>query len=593
MKLSIVKCLFATLLIACTISLKAQIPEGIPLLSGKVNALKYSSESKPSATVKQVAIKGQPFAQALQINSSGGAGSGGLYGNLNKKLRKGDVLWISFSARSLQSKRETGESFIELRVEQLVNGKYVWPPYLERGISFGNEWTETSIPFELEKDVAPEDIRVVIRFDHYPQQFELGPVTFINCGQNVSLADLPRTVVRYEGDQPDAPWRAEAEERIEKHRKGDLTIKVTDADGKPIPDATVTANLERIAFNWGTATSSERLLDTKSADSQIYRDTLSRYFNQAVFENEMKWKVWCHQSEAQKGFRTLEALRWLRNHNFSVRGHVMVWPSWQHSPQFLRELADNPDSLRQTIYNNIKDQTNIMYGQFNEWDVINEPYAHHDVIDILGKHEMVEWFKLARKGEPHARLFLNDYTMFHSEEASNSFFETARYLVNEGAPINGIGEQAHIGGTPPGIPLILKKLDKFATLGLPLIITEFDINSNDDDFKARYLGDFVTAVFSHPSTTGLLQWGFWEGQHWFPVAALWNKDWSIRPHGKVFTDLVTKKWHTNYTGTTSKTGECKVRGFCGKYRITVTYQGNTVTKDVQLDTNGTAITIIP
>lgn len=375
MKLSIVKCLFATLLIACTISLKAQIPEGIPLLSGKVNALKYSSESKPSATVKQVAIKGQPFAQALQINSSGGAGSGGLYGNLNKKLRKGDVLWISFSARSLQSKRETGESFIELRVEQLVNGKYVWPPYLERGISFGNEWTETSIPFELEKDVAPEDIRVVIRFDHYPQQFELGPVTFINCGQNVSLADLPRTVVRYEGDQPDAPWRAEAEERIEKHRKGDLTIKVTDADGKPIPDATVTANLERIAFNWGTATSSERLLDTKSADSQIYRDTLSRYFNQAVFENEMKWKVWCHQSEAQKGFRTLEALRWLRNHNFSVRGHVMVWPSWQHSPQFLRELADNPDSLRQTIYNNIKDQTNIMYGQFNEWDVINEPYA--------------------------------------------------------------------------------------------------------------------------------------------------------------------------------------------------------------------------
>lgn len=593
MKLSIVKCLFATLLIACTISLKAQIPEGIPLLSGKVNALKYSSESKPSTTVKQVAVKGQPFTQALQINSSGGVGSGGLYGNLNKKLRKGDVLWISFSARSLQSKRETGESFVELRVEQLVNGKYVWPPYLERGISFGNDWTETSIPFELEKDVAPEDIRVVIRFDHYPQQFELGPVTFINCGQNVSLADLPRTVVRYEGDQPDAPWRAEAEERIEKHRKGDLTIKVTDADGKPIPDATVTANLERIAFNWGTATSSERLLDTKSADSQIYRDTLSRYFNQAVFENEMKWKVWCHQSEAQKGFRTLEALRWLRNHDFSVRGHVMVWPSWQHSPQFLRKLADNPDSLRQTIYNNIKDQTNVMYGQFNEWDVINEPYAHHDVIDILGKYEMVEWFKLARKGEPHARLFLNDYTMFHSEEASNSFFETARYLVNEGAPINGIGEQAHIGGTPPGIPLILKRLDKFATLGLPLIITEFDINSNDDDFKARYLGDFVTAVFSHPSTTGLLQWGFWEGQHWFPVAALWNKDWSIRPHGKVFTDLVTKKWHTNYTGTTSKTGECKVRGFCGKYRITVTYQGNTATKDVQLDTNGTAITIIP
>ena len=319
MKLSTVKYLLAALLITYTSSLKAQVPTNIPLLSGKVDALKYSAEGKPSATVKQVAVKGQSFTQALQINSSGGPGSGGLYGNLNKKLRKGDVLWISFSTRSLQSKRETGESFVELRIEQLVNGKYVWPPYLERGISFGNEWTETSIPFKLEKDVAPEEIRVVIRFDHYPQQFEISPVTFINYGQGVSLSDLPRTVVKYEGDQPDAPWRAEAEARIEKYRKGDLTIKVTDATGTPVPGAKVTANLQHIAFNWGTATSSERLLDTKSTDSKIYRDTMARYFNQAVFENEMKWKVWCHQPETQKGFRTLEALRWLRNHNFSVR----------------------------------------------------------------------------------------------------------------------------------------------------------------------------------------------------------------------------------------------------------------------------------
>ena len=119
----------------------AQIPAGIPLLSGKIDALKYYSEGKPSATVKQVAVKGQPFAKALQISSPGGTGSDGLYGNINKNLRKGDVLWISFSTRSLQSKRETGESFVELRVDQLVNGKYVWPPHLERGISFGEEWT--------------------------------------------------------------------------------------------------------------------------------------------------------------------------------------------------------------------------------------------------------------------------------------------------------------------------------------------------------------------------------------------------------------------------------------------------------------------
>ena len=266
----------------------AQIPAGIPLLSGKIDALKYYSEGKPSATVKQVAVKGQPFAKALQISSPGGTGSDGLYGNINKNLRKGDVLWISFSTRSLQSKRETGESFVELRVDQLVNGKYVWPPHLERGISFGEEWTKTSIPFILTKDVQPEDVRIVVRFDSYPQKFEISPITLINCGQNVSLNDLPKTVVKYDGSEPDAPWRKEAEERIEKYRKGDLQIRIMDDAGKPVKGVEVTANLKRIAYNWGTAVTSERILDTANVDMKMYRDTLARYFNQVVFENEMK-----------------------------------------------------------------------------------------------------------------------------------------------------------------------------------------------------------------------------------------------------------------------------------------------------------------
>ena len=254
----------------------AQVPAGTPLLSGKIDALKYYSDGKPSAIVKQVAVKGQPFNKALQINSSGGPDSGGLYGNLNKKLRKGDVLWISFSTRSLQSKRETGESFIELRVDQLVNGKYVWPPHLERGISFGKEWTKTSVPFILTKDVKPEDVRVVIRFDSYPQSFEISPITFINCGQNVSLNDLPKTVVKYDGSAPDASWRKEAEKRIEKYRKGDLQIRIVDNVGNPVKGAEVTANLNRIAYNWGTAVASERILDTVNVDMKIY-ENISRY----------------------------------------------------------------------------------------------------------------------------------------------------------------------------------------------------------------------------------------------------------------------------------------------------------------------------
>jgi Beta-1,4-xylanase len=571
---------------------QTQPPVGTNLLPKGLEELKYFGPNDPGKIVKKISVTGQKFNEAYQVNTFDlQSGTSGLSANLSQSLKKNDVLWISFYARSLQSKRETGESFIELRIDQLADGKYVWPPYLERGISFGQEWMETSIPLVITRDVDPKDIRLIIQFDSYPQQFEISPVTFINCGKNVSPDELPRTLIKYDGGEPDADWRKAAEERIEKYRKGNLHIEVKDTKGKPVKGAEITANLRRIAFNWGTATSSQRLLDTIDINSRVYRDTLTKYFNQIVFENEMKWKVWWQEKKEKKGISALLALRWLRENNINARGHVLVWPSWQHSPSFLKELAIDTITLRRVIIENIKEQTNYMYGQFVEWDVVNEPYAHHDVLDILGRREMVEWFKTAHIGAPGVRLILNDYTMFHSEEASRAFYENIKYLQQEGAPIGGIGEQAHIGGTPPGIPKVLERLDKFGELGLPIVITEFDINSNDDEFKSRYLRDFMTAVFSHPSTTGFIQWGFWEGQHWFPVAALWNKDWSLRPHGKVFTNLVSNKWNTRFHGITPASGSCDVRGFCGQYDIAVHYNGKIYNHQTTLQKEGNTIIV--
>lgn len=123
---------------------------------------------------------------------------------------------------------------------------------------------------------------------------------------------------------------------------------------------------------------------------------------------------------------------------------------------------------------------------------------------------MVDWFRAARVGAPGVTLFLNDYTMFQGEgpnSPSGKFFENAKFLKESGAPIDAIGEQGHIGGTPPGIEYILSWLDRFAKLGLPIQISEFDITSDDDDFKARYLHDFMTALYIHPATIGLIQWG--------------------------------------------------------------------------------------
>ena len=99
-------------------------------------------------------------------------------------------------------------------------------------------------------------------------------------------------------------------QRIEKYRKGDLVIKVIDANQKPVKNAEVSVDLTRIAFNWGTEINSQILLDTANVNSKIYRDTLLRYFNQVVFGNEMKWHNWTDPKNRHE--QTLKGLEWLQ-----------------------------------------------------------------------------------------------------------------------------------------------------------------------------------------------------------------------------------------------------------------------------------------
>lgn len=93
--------------------------------------------------------------------------------------------------------------------------------------------------------------------------------------------------------------------------------------------------------------------------------------------------------------------------------------------------------------------------------------------------------------------------------------------------------------------------------------------------------------FSNPNFVSIVHWGFWEKAHWKPAAALWQADWSLKPSGKVFVDLVTNQWWTDETVTTTPAGTYHVRGFLGYYEVSVEHDGQTVKKKTTLDRDGT------
>jgi endo-1,4-beta-xylanase len=86
-------------------------------------------------------------------------------------------------------------------------------------------------------------------------------------------------------------------------------------------------------------------------------------------------------------------------------------------------------------------------------------------------------------------------------------------------------------------------------------------------------------------------WGFWENRHWRPQAALFASDWTMRPHGQAWMDLVNKQWKTDASATTDADGSISTRGFLGDYQITVTHGQRTKTAPAQLDRDGETVTI--
>jgi GH35 family endo-1,4-beta-xylanase len=425
----------------------------------------------------------------------------------------------------------------------------------------------------------------------YVQTVELGGVVVLNLGQGVDKNLLPVTSITYTGREPDALWRADAHQRIERHRKADLAVVVRDIQGQPLTRTPVQVEMIRHSYGFGCFLDSD--VTVESEDMRNYRAHYLRLFNKATTPVYWSDWGWVHKEGRE---RFLRQAQWLLEHDFPMRGHVLVWPSWRWLPSALQKLEKEPEELRTSARNHVAEVVNRM-REFNlvEYDVMNEPRVNHDLMDILGREVMVEWFEEAHRTDDRQRLFINEYSIVsgggQTELEQTEYEKTIRYLLQQGAPLGGIGIQGHMGEDPTPPARIIEILDRFAKLGLPIEITEFDIDIDDEAAQADYTRDFFTAVFSHPATTSLIQWGFWEGSHWKPQGAMFRKDWTPKPNAHVYEDLVLNQWWTRMQGTTDKNGRLELRGFLGDYSIRIGSGSKAVTVKTTLQKRGETVEV--
>jgi len=451
-------------------------------------------------------------------------------------------------------------------------------PYTSYGATIGlgvhSEWFELPVTFVPDQALAADSAAIVLLCAHQKQSLEVESIRVLKYPAGTDLAAFPKAKpVRrtYPGREPDAPWRKAALERIEQHRKNDLSLTLTDNAGAPLVGTEVSLSLRRHEFGFGSAVVAKRF-SGESEDDRHYREIIDRLFSIVVFENDLKDGQWSPDFDAaRKESRNREldaAFAWLEERRIPVRGHYLMQVA---TPYNLHGITDSEEIRRRTLAS-VTERLDFVRDRVVEWDVINHPIAWGGA-DMLNQRPGLgqldrEVFQLARE-KTKRPFFVNEDQVFRPGPQCDETFTYIQALNEDGLTVAGLGNQAHFHESYlPSPEHLLAITDRFATIVPHQSITEFDIVTNEDEpLAADYTRDVLIAVFSHPAYTSFLLWGFWEGSHWKPEAASWNRDWSPRLRGAVFEEWIGKRWHTELTAKTDAEGGIAFRGFPGWYEI--------------------------
>ncbi len=267
--------------------------------------------------------------------------------------------------------------------------------------------------------------------------------------------------------------------------------------------------------------------------NSIRAANFTKYWNQVTAENAGKWG----SVEFSPGSYTWTQLdniyNFAKSNGFPYRHHTLVWGNQE--PGFIAGL--DAASQYQEVENWIK-AVGQRYPQADFCDVVNEPL--HDppsYKNALGGDGATGWdwvikaFELARQHlSPNTKLHLNEYSVINDGSANAQFLQIINLLKTRGL-IDGIGVQRHHFEVDGGASTttLHNNLNNLAATGLPIYITELDINQQDDNTQLQRYQTIFPVLYEHPGVKGITLWGYVQYETWRPYTHLVTDRLAERP----------------------------------------------------------------
>lgn len=389
---------------------------------------------------------------------------------------------------------------------------------------------------------------------------------------------------------------ATAPSRIEKHRKGDITVLVLDR-GAPVARAAVEVAQTSHEFLFGCNLYALRPGE-RSDLQRAYQERFAALFNYATLP--FYWGGY-ERERGKPGVERLRAMaRWCADHGIRPKGHPLVWhqvvPDW--APPGVAELVP---MLRERVRSTVSG----FAGLIDTWDVINESTVSAEVDNQVGlwikqvgpveaAGEALAW---ARAANRRATLILNDFNV------SPAYEEQIQGLIDARRAPDAIGIQSHMHGGQWPLERVWQTCESYARFGIPIHFTETTVLSGrlkrggwqgrsgdwpstpwGERRQAEYVEKLYRTLFAHPAVAAITWWDFSDREAWQGApAGLLREDMSPKPVYRRLLRMIKQGWWTRANGTTGPGGEMKCPGFYGAYRITATApDGRQVSQNVRL-----------
>lgn len=415
---------------------------------------------------------------------------------------------------------------------------------------------------------------------------------------------------------------------IEKYRKGNMQIRVTDVAGKPIEGATVSVRQLSHEFKFGANLFMLDELETEEKN-QIYKDSFKQIFNMATLPfywnslEEERGKP-RYPKDSPKFYRRPAidlCLEYCEENGIEPREHALAYE--RHFPRWLNDLsAKEAKNALEARYKEIAER---YAHRIPTIEVTNEMCWDNGITALYNDPDYIEWcFKMADKYFPKNPLVINEYTeacWCDVLRPTNRYYAYIEAAILKGCRIDATGMQYHIfrrreGEAEGARQLYCPKnlydhMDLYARLTKGLQVTEITVpaysnESEDEEIQAELLKNLYTVWFSHPAMEQIVYWNLVDGYAYVEnptpekirasqgnmslgenvyYGGLLRFDLTPKPAYRALDTLINEVWHTEACGQASG-GIFDFRGFYGQYEVVIEANGKKETRIFNLTKNG-------